>query len=74
MIYTKQAIKLFEDFSIFMVLEFLNTLKNKTSKVRSIKNRYKPKQVKETCYKQKIMHDMMHEPMNLSIGKINAWT
>ena len=32
MIYTKQAIKLFEDFSIFMVFEFLNTLKNKTSK------------------------------------------
>ena len=26
-IYTKQAIKLFEDFSIFMVFEFLNTLK-----------------------------------------------
>ena len=36
-IYTKQAIKLFEDFSIFMDFEFLNTLKNRTSKVRSIK-------------------------------------
>ena len=36
-IYTKQAIKLFEDFSIFMVFEFLNTLKNRTRKVRSIK-------------------------------------
>ena len=37
MIYTKQVIKIFEDFSIFMVFEFLNTLKNRTSKVRSIK-------------------------------------
>ena len=38
-IYTKQAIKLFEDFSIFMGFEFLNTLKNRTSKVRSIKSK-----------------------------------
>ena len=36
-IYTKQAIKFFGDFSIFMVFEFLNTLKNRTRKVRSIK-------------------------------------
>ena len=36
-IYTKQAIKLFEDFSIFMVFEFLNALKNRTSKVKSTK-------------------------------------
>ena len=41
-IYTKQAIKLFEDFSIFMVFEFLNTLKNRTIKVRPI-NKYKTK-------------------------------
>ena len=41
-IYTKQAIKLFEDFSIFMVFEFLNTLKNRTRKVRPI-NKYKTK-------------------------------
>ena len=37
MIYTKQVIKIFEDFSIFMVFEFLNTLQNRTSKVKSIK-------------------------------------
>ena len=36
-IYKKQAIKLFEYFSIFMIFEFLNTLKNRTSKERSIK-------------------------------------
>ena len=36
-IYIKQAIKLLEDFSIFMVFEFLNTLKNRTRKVRLIK-------------------------------------
>ena len=36
-IYTKKAIKIFQDFSIFMVFEFLNTLKNRTRKVRSIK-------------------------------------
>ena len=45
MIYTKQMIKLFEDFSIFMVFEFLNTLKNRTRKVRSI-NKYKTELVK----------------------------
>ena len=72
MIYTKQAIKLFEDFSIFMVFEFLNTLKNITRKVRSIK-KYKTKLVKETCHKPKAMHDMMHKPMILNIGSINAW-
>ena len=78
MIYTKQAIKLFEDFSIFMVFEFLNTLKNRTSKLRSIKTSIDQKLVKETCYKQKTMHDtmhdIMHEPMNLNIGSINART
>ena len=36
-IYTKKAIKLFQDFSIFMVFEFFKTLKNRTRKVRSIK-------------------------------------
>ena len=36
-IYTTQAIKPFGDFSIFMVFEFFNTLKNKTYKVRSTK-------------------------------------
>ena len=46
-IYTKQAIKLFEDFSVFMVFGFLNTLKNKTRKIRSI-NKYKTKLEKET--------------------------
>ena len=74
MIYTKQAIKLFENFSIFMVFEFLNTLKNRTSKVRSTKTSTKTELVKETCYKQKSMHDMVHEPMILNIGSINAWT
>ena len=74
MIYTKQAIKLFEDFSIFMVFELLNTLKKKTSKIRSTKTCTKTKLVKETCYKHKSMHDMMHEPMILNIGSINAWT
>ena len=74
MIYTKQAIKLFEDFSIFMVFEFLNTLKNRTSKVRSIKTSIDQKLVKEICYKEKTMHDMMHEPMNLNNGSINART
>ena len=74
MIYTKQAIKLFENFSIFMVFEFLNTLKNRTSKVRSTKTNTKIELVKETCYKQKSMHDMMHEPMILNIRSIDAWT
>ena len=74
MIYTKQAIKLFEKFSIFMVFEFLNTLKNRTSKVRSTKTSTKTELVKETCYKQKSMHDMVHEPIILNIGSINAWT
>ena len=32
----RQAIKLFEDFSIFMGFWILNTLKNKTKNVRSI--------------------------------------
>ena len=53
MIYTTQAIKLFEDFSIFMVFEFLNTLKNRISKVRSTKTSTKTELVKETCYKHK---------------------
>ena len=57
-----------------MVFEFLNILKNRTSKVRSTKTSTKIELVKETCYKQKSMHDMMHEPMILSIGSINAWT
>ena len=57
-----------------MVFEFLNTLKNKTRKVRSTKTSIKPKLIKETCYKQKAMRDMMHEPMILNIGSINAWT
>ena len=74
MIYTKQVIKLFEDFSIFMVFEFLNTLKNSNKKSKINKTKYKTKLVKETCYKQKAMHDMMHEPMILNIGSINAWT
>ena len=74
MINTKQVIKLFEDFLIFMVFEFLNTLKNKTRKVRSTKTSTKPKLIKETSYKQKAMCDMMHEPMILNIGSINAWT
>ena len=72
MIYTKQAIKLFEIFSIFMVFEYLNILKNRTSKVRSTKTSTKIELVKETCCKQKSMHDMMHEPMILNIGSINA--
>ena len=67
----RQAIKLFEDFSIFMGFWILNTLKNRTRNVRSITTK---KLVKETCYKQKTMHDMMHEPMILSIGSIDAWT
>ena len=56
-----------------MVFEFLNTLKNRIRKVRSTKTNTKPKLVKETCYKQKAMHDMMHEPMILSIESIDAW-
>ena len=70
----RQAIKLFEDFSIFMGFWILNTLKNKTKNVRSITLKKKKKIVKEICYKQKTMHDMMHEPMILSIGNIDAWT
>ena len=57
-----------------MIFEFLNTLKYGTRKVRLIKTSTKPKLVKETCYKQKAMHDMMHEPMILSIGSIDALT
>ena len=56
-----------------MVFEFLNTLKNKTSKVRSTKTSTKTELVKETCYKSKAIYDMMHEPMTLYIGRINAW-
>ena len=68
----RQAIKLFEDFSIFMGFWiFEHTQKqNKRSKIN--KNKYKSELVKETCSKQKTMHDMMHEPMNLNIGSINA--
>ena len=58
-------------FQFLWVFEFLNTLKNRTSKIN--KNKYKTKLVKETCYKQEAMHDMMHEPMTLKIGSINAW-
>ena len=57
-----------------MVFEFLNTLKNRTSKIRSTKTSTKQKLVKETCYKSKAMHDMMHEPMILNIESINAST
>ena len=71
MIHTKQVIKIFEDFSIFMVFEFLNTLKNRTRKIKSITTR--AKFVKEKCYIQKEMHDMIHEPMILNIGIIDAW-
>ena len=56
MIYTKQAIKLFEDFSIFMVFEFLNTLKNRKRKVRSIKTSTKTKLVKETSWQHPPEH------------------
>ena len=68
MIYTKQAIKLFEDFSIFM--SFLNFEHTK----KQSKNCKKKKLKEKKCYKQKTMHDMMHEPMILSIGSIDAWT
>ena len=45
------------------------------TKIERIRSRTKrAKVVKETCYKQKAMHDMMHEPMILSIGSIDAWT
>ena len=44
---------------------------NKQSKINKDKN--KMKLVKETCYKPEAMHDMMHEPMTLNIGSINAW-
>ena len=76
MINTTQAIKLFEDFffQFLWVFEFLNTLKNRTSKVRSTKTSTKKKLEKETCYKLEAMHVMMHEPMTLNIRGINAWT
>ena len=35
----KQVIKIFEDFSIFMVFEFLNTLKNKIKKTKTNNNK-----------------------------------
>ena len=57
-----------------MVFEFLNTLKNRISKVRSTKTSTKTELVKETCYKHKSMHDMMREPMIPNFGSINAWT
>ena len=56
MINTTQAIKLFGDFFQFLwVFEFFNTLKNRTSKVRSTKISIKKKLVKETCYKLEAM-------------------
>ena len=74
MIYTKQAIKFFEDFSIFYGFEFFEHTKKQNKKSKINKNKYKTKIVKETCNKQKAMHDMINEPMILNIGSINAWT
>ena len=71
MIYTTQVIKFFKDFQFLWIFEFLNTLKNK-KKSKINKNKYKTKLVKETCDKLEAMHDMMHEPMTLNIGSINA--
>ena len=74
MINTTQVIKLFKIFQFLWVFEFLNTLKNRTSKVRSTKISIKKKLVKETCYKPEAIYDIMHEPITLNIGRINAWT
>ena len=58
-------------FQFLWVFEFFEKTQkqNKKSKINNNK-----KLVKETCYKQKTIHDMMHEPMILSIGSIDAWT
>ena len=66
-------------FQFLWVFEFLNTLKNRTSKVRSTKTSTKQNLKKKhainwkQCH-ERIMYDMMHEPMTLNIGSINAWT
>ena len=58
-----------------MVFEFLNTLKNRTSKVRSTHQVQKKKNLqKKHAIKKEAMHDIMHEPMILNIGSIDAWT
>ena len=57
-----------------MIFEFFEHTKKQNMKSKINKNKYKTKLVKETCYKQKSMHDMMHEPMILNIGSINALT
>ena len=73
MIHTKQVIKLFEDFSIFMgFLNFEHTQKQNMKKIRSITTSKIKTCKRNTCFKQKVMHDKMHEPMILSIGSIDA--
>ena len=68
---TKQVIKLFEDFSIFMgFLIFQHTQKqNKKSKIKNNK-----RTTKQKVLTAEAEHDMMHESTILSIGSINAWT
>ena len=74
MIYTTQAIKLFEDFLILWVFEFFEHNQKQDKKSKINKNKYKIEPVKETCYKLEAMHHMMHEPMTLNIESINART
>ena len=61
-------------FQFLWVFEFFEHTQKKDKKSKINKNKYKTELVKETCNKLEAMHDMMHEPMNLNIGSINAWT
>ena len=61
-------------FQFLWVFWILNTLKNRTWKIRSITTSKIKTCKRNTCFKQKVMHDKMHEPMILSIGSIDAWT
>ena len=76
--YKKQAIKIFEDFSIFYgFLNFWTHLKiehetknNKNkSKAKSLKKKHAKTEANDTNQSK---HVKMHEQMSLNIGRINA--
>ena len=72
-IYTKKAIKIFEDFSIFLVFEFLNTLKNRTSKVRSIKTST-THNLKIMPSKQNTQNKIVCALQKIKSSKIKRWS
>ena len=72
-IYTKKAIKIFEDFSIVLVFEFLNTLKNRTSKVRSIKTST-THNLKIMPSKQNTQNKIVCALQKIKSSKIKRWS